>query len=120
MMNDRSSFGSIVDTGNSTLQTTCTNTGNANLTVSSVAMAGGSSSYFTVAAGGTCVSASPIGANGTCVINVQFAPTTTGYVTGTVNISTNVTGSPQTVPVNGTGVAVGTTGLSVAQPQSPI
>jgi hypothetical protein len=40
-----------------------------------------------------------------CVINVTFTPTTTGILYGTLTITDNASGSPQTLPLVGTGIA---------------
>jgi hypothetical protein len=40
-----------------------------------------------------------------CVINVTFTPTTTGTLNGTLTITDSASSSPQTLPLNGTGIA---------------
>jgi hypothetical protein len=47
-------------------------------------------------------------AGGSCVIGVLFAPTAIGARTGTLTITDNAAGSPHTVSLQGTGVAVPT------------
>lgn len=74
---------------------TITNTGNASLTISSITASGDFSQTNTC---GTAVSA---GAN--CTISVTFKPTTGGTRTGTLSVSDNALGSPQTVGLTGTG-----------------
>jgi hypothetical protein len=54
---------------------------------------------------------------GNCVISVTFTPTSTGTRNGTLSISDNAAGSPQTVPLTGTGGAPGL-GLGVASGNS--
>jgi hypothetical protein len=49
----------------------------------------------------TCGATLAAGAN--CVINVTLLPTIAGSVSGTVSFTDNATGSPQTVPLSGTG-----------------
>jgi hypothetical protein len=50
-----------------------------------------------------CGTALAAGAN--CTINVSFAPTTSGTLTGTLSIADNATDSPQTVSLSGTASA---------------
>jgi len=50
----------------------------------------------------TCPSSLAVGAF--CTVNVTFTPTTTGARQGTLVLSDNGSGSPQTVPLSGTGV----------------
>ena len=81
------------------------NIGNAILNVTSVATSGDFAETNTC--GTSLVVSSP------CQISVTFTPTATGIRTGTVTISDNGTGSPQTVSLSGTG-ANGALGLTVA------
>ncbi|MGH9703643.1 MAG: choice-of-anchor D domain-containing protein, partial [Candidatus Acidiferrales bacterium] len=79
---------------------TLTNTGNAPLVIASIAA---SAQY---AQTNTCpVSPASLAAAGTCSISVTFTPTASGPQPGTITINDNVNGSPQTVPLTGTGVA---------------
>ncbi len=85
---------------------TLTNTGTAPLTISGIAV----SANF--AETNTCGTTLAAGAN--CAINVTLAPNTTGSVTGTVTITDNAAGSPQTVSLKGTAVTPSTlTGVCV-------
>jgi hypothetical protein len=90
--------------GNQTLNTssaaqvvTVTNASASAVTVSGVVVAGD----FTQA--NNCSSVASNG--GTCNISVTFTPTATGIRTGTVTITDNAQGSPQTVSLAGTGSA---------------
>jgi sugar lactone lactonase YvrE len=74
-----------------------TNTGGALLTIASITV---SSSFSETSSCGASLAA---GAN--CTINVEFVPTAPGSVTGTLSISDNAGGSPQTVSLTGTGTA---------------
>ncbi len=77
-----------------------TNDGNAALTISNVAISGTNASDF--AATDNCLgSVSPVAG---CSIHVTFTPTATGTRAGTVNVTNNLTGSPLTVPLIGTGI----------------
>ena len=51
------------------------------------------------------VSPATLAAGANCTVNVAFKPTTTGARNGTLMISYNFPGSPQTVSLSGTGVA---------------
>ncbi len=85
----------VVGTASQPLPITLTNSGKAMLTITSVAV----SPNF--AETNTCGATLAAGAN--CVINVTLLPTIAGSVSGTVSFTDNATGSPQTVPLSGTG-----------------
>jgi len=74
-----------------------TNSGVSTLTITSIVVSGdyGISS--------TC--ASSLAAGKKCSITVSFAPTAAGTRTGTVSVTDNAPGSPQTVSLTGTGIA---------------
>jgi hypothetical protein len=98
-----------VGTTSSPLAVALTNSGNANLVVTSIT----ATSPFSVAPGGTCSGAS-VAPNSGCIINVVFAPSSVGAVTGTLSVSDNSGGvnSTQTASLSGTGVAAGSPGIS--------
>jgi trimeric autotransporter adhesin len=48
---------------------------------------------------------SSLASGASCTINVTFTPSASGSLNGTVSVSDNAPGSPQSVPLNGTGVA---------------
>ena len=75
-----------------------TNTGLGILTISSIA----ATSQFSQT--NTC--AATLSPKAKCTISVAFAPTTIGPLTGSVSVSDNAPGNPQTVPLNGTGTYV--------------
>jgi hypothetical protein len=52
---------------------------------------------------GNCIGVLPV--SGNCYVNVSFRPTTAGVRTGTLLITDDVSGSPQAIPLSGTGVA---------------
>ena len=76
------------------------NTGNAPLTISGVqaSSGNGASSFGDI---NQCVAAIPVGMS--CTISVFFDPVTTGTITGTLTITDNATGSPQSLPLLATG-----------------
>jgi hypothetical protein len=76
-------------------------TGAATLNISSIAASGD----FTVSST-TC--GSSLAVNKSCSIKVTFTPTQLGTRTGAVTINDNAPGSPQTVPLSGTGTAQAT------------
>jgi hypothetical protein len=83
----------VVGSSSAAQPVTLSNTGNQILTL-----------VLTVSANFTetdnCGMALAAGAN--CTINVSFAPTTSGTLTGTLSIADNAAGSPQTVSLSGT------------------
>ena len=76
---------------------TLTNTGSSNLTITSVAATGDFGETNTCS--GTVVP------NGTCTISVTFTPTASATRSGSISVTDNAPGSPQTVPLTGTGTA---------------
>jgi Abnormal spindle-like microcephaly-assoc'd, ASPM-SPD-2-Hydin len=77
---------------------TLTNTGQVAVAVTSIAATGDFSET------NTCGSSVAVGAN--CTISVVFTPTDSGARSGTVTITDNAGGSPQTVALTGTGTSV--------------
>ena len=83
----------------STAQTvTLTNSGSVAVSVTSIAASGDFSET------NTCGSSVAVGAS--CTIAVVFTPTTAGARSGTLTITDNATGAPQTVALTGTGTSV--------------
>ena len=87
----------LVNTTSAAQSVTLTNSGNSTLNISSIAA---SAQYSQT---NTCGGSVGIGAN--CTINVTFTPTAAGSQPGTITITDNATGSPQTVTLSGTGIA---------------
>ena len=89
--------GQLVTTSSTTNPTvTIKNVGNVTLNIASIAISGDFSQKNTCAA--------TLTAGSSCVITVTFTPTTTGTRTGAITITDDATGgSPQTVPLTGTG-----------------
>ena len=75
---------------------TLTNTGNAPLAITGIQASPGS---FTET--NTCSASLAAGAN--CMILITFTPAGLGTFTGSLTVMDNATGSPQTVPLSGTG-----------------
>ena len=82
---------------------TLKNTGSAALAISSggITFSGTSSTSFSAST--TCTST--LAAGSSCTISVTFSPKATGTLTATLNVADNATGSPQKVPLTGTGAA---------------
>jgi hypothetical protein len=96
------SFGSVViDTTSSAQTVTLTNVGTSSLSITGIAITGTNAGDFAQTHNcGTSLTGLK-----SCSINVTFRPTASGTRTGALSISDNGGGSPQTVPLNGTGVA---------------
>lgn len=80
---------------------TLTNSGTAVLTINSLAVTGANRGDF--AQSNNCGGSVAVGAS--CSINVTFTPTATGMRTASISVGDSATGSPQTVPLTGTGIA---------------
>jgi hypothetical protein len=85
---------------------TLTNTGNESLSITKIATTG------PFAETNTC--ATTLAANASCTISVDFAPTVSGAASGTLTITDNATGSPQTLTLSGTGSTGGFASLTPA------
>ncbi len=86
---------------------TLSNTSGAAVSITSIAATGD------FAEANTC--GTSVAANGSCTINVTFKPTTSGARSGTLSITDNATGSPQTVALAGTGEDFSLTDTTSAQ-----
>jgi hypothetical protein len=92
------SFGSIDTGGTSTLGVTLTNSGNSSVTISGVSTSGEGFSASNVPSG------TILAPGQTAALNVTFAPTSTGSLTGGVTVASNATNSPATISMTGIGV----------------
>ena len=89
-------FASVpVGTTSAAQTVTLTNTGNATLNITSITP---SASY-----GETNTCGSSVLAGGNCAISVTFTPSGSGTITGTLSVTDNAPGSPQTVSLTGIG-----------------
>jgi Abnormal spindle-like microcephaly-assoc'd, ASPM-SPD-2-Hydin len=88
----------LVSTTSTAQSVTLSNTGNATLNITSIVPSGDYADTTTCAA--------TLAAGSNCTINVTFTPTATGTRTGAITITDNAAGSPQSVNLTGTGVAV--------------
>jgi len=99
-------FGNVSILGGSNIKTTTlTNTGTTTLTISSIAITG--SSYFTQT--NNCPTS--VGAGKSCTITVTFSPKKVGSFSASVAVSDSDGGSPQQVPLSGTGFKPKTTSM---------
>ncbi|MGC1107912.1 MAG: choice-of-anchor D domain-containing protein [Candidatus Acidiferrales bacterium] len=104
------SFGNVNVGTTSTLPSiTLTNTGNQTLTISSVNIdpTVGTPGDFALSGSNTCKAVGALQPNANCTITVSFTPALKGGAIGQVDIADNASGSPQTVPLSGTGTAAG-------------
>ena len=97
-------FGSqAVGTTSAPNNVTVTNTGTSAATVASVTSSNPAEFPVTT----TCAT---VAAGGTCTLAVSFKPAAAGVRSGTVTVTSDGAGSPQTIGVSGTGTAAGGTG----------
>ncbi|MGA8408255.1 MAG: choice-of-anchor D domain-containing protein [Candidatus Acidiferrales bacterium] len=97
------SFGSVA-VGNATTQSlSVTNTGTATVTISQATLTGAG---FSVT-GGNPSGSIPVGQSST--IQIQFAPTAGGAVTGSLTVISDASNSPLTISLTGTGTQAGLT-----------
>jgi HYDIN/CFA65/VesB-like, Ig-like domain len=96
------SFGNQNVTTSSALQTVVlTNTGTGTLNVTGVAVTGTNATDFTQS---NACAGSSLAAGKSCNIVVTFTPQTSGTLTASLAVTDNAAGSPQAVPLSGTGV----------------
>jgi hypothetical protein len=94
------SFGNqTVGIGSSPQVVALTNSGNLPLTITSIQITGADSSDF----GQTNNCPSSLPPYSTCKVSVTFTPITTGNRSAAVSVADNAPGSPQSVPLSGTG-----------------
>jgi hypothetical protein len=94
------SFGSQ-NVGTTSSATSVTNTGGAAVTVSNVTSS--NAAEFSIVSNGC----STVSAGANCAISVTFKPTSSGARSATITVTSNGTGSPQTISASGAGVTGG-------------
>jgi sugar lactone lactonase YvrE len=82
------------------LPVTLSNPGTAALTITSILNSGAGAGF-----GETSNCGGSLAAGASCTLTISFTPTSTGPLTGSIAVSDNATGTPQTVTLNGTGAA---------------
>ncbi|HTS11879.1 MAG TPA: choice-of-anchor D domain-containing protein [Candidatus Limnocylindrales bacterium] len=100
-------FGTVSDgaTG-STQVVTLTNTGSAALNLTSIRITGTNVADFGILTTGSSpcpASSGSLAINASCTVGVQFAPQSSGAKSAALSFTDNATGSPQSVPLAGTG-----------------
>src|SRR5438034_7667626 len=93
------SFGNVSVGNSSLLAVTLSNNGNSNVTISGVNTAGAGYGASGVSANTTLAPCQ------TATLNVVFAPTAAGSVSGSVSVASNAGNSPATISLSGSGVA---------------
>jgi hypothetical protein len=78
-----------------------TNTGTATLTITSITITGTNSGDYSET--NTC--GTSVAAGASCTISTIFTPAASGTRTANISVADNASGSPQLVPVTGTGIA---------------
>ncbi len=107
-------FGDVAVGSSSSPQTvTITNTGSQTLNISGISTTGDFSQTNTCGA-----LLNSLGAGQSCSVSVTFTPTASGGRGGALSISDNAVGSPQTIPLTGTGDAVFS--LNSSSPNVPV
>jgi uncharacterized repeat protein (TIGR03803 family) len=91
-------FGKVQSGGHKTLATTLTNTGYAILHITDITISGGNGAFSQT---NNCPSG--LGAGGSCTIAVTFHPSEPYPYNGDLSVSDDAPGSPQQVPLGGTG-----------------
>lgn len=107
--------GQIVNTASTATPVTLTNTGNAVLSSIAITIAGTNAGDFTE----TNNCGTTLNASASCSINVTFKPTAGGGRSATLSIADSVAGSPQTVPLSGTGSDFSVSAAQSTQSVSP-
>ena len=98
-------FGSrAVGTSGAAQTVTLTNSGNAALTITAIGLGGTNAADFGQT--NTCpISPSTLAAGANCTLSVSFSPSASGSRTASISVTDNAGGSPQAVPLTGTGTA---------------
>jgi hypothetical protein len=102
------SFGSVNVGSNSDLGAALTNTGNSSVTISAVNV---TSAAFTVSG---ISSGETLTAGQSVPVTVQFAPTASGAVTGSISLVSSATNSPASLSLSGTGASQSTHSVGLA------
>ena len=85
---------------------TLRNLGSAALTLSQLTFTGSDAASFAVApTGTTCPIGSTVAIGANCLVQIVFAPQTSGAKSATVNFVDNASGSPQSISLSGTAIA---------------
>ena len=94
-------FTTVVGATSPTQVFSIVNTGNQLLAINSISITGANASSFSQT--NTCLATLAPSAN--CSVSINFTPATVGALTASLQVTDNAPGSPQTLVLNGTGVA---------------
>jgi hypothetical protein len=106
-------FGNVTVGQSASQSVTLTNSGTVSVTLSAATPSGSPFSMSGLSIPATLAAAQSIS------FSVKFAPTAAGVANGGINITDSAPGSPQTVVLAGTGIAVGTPAISVTPASTP-
>ena len=109
-------FSATVGTSSPTQVFSIVNSGGQNLSINSISISGANASSFSET--NTC--GSVLAPNANCSVSINFLPASAGAFSATLQVADNAPGSPQTLALNGTGVAaVPDVSLTPALPSFP-
>ena len=109
------SFGNqALDETSAAMTVSLSNTGNALLNIRSVAIDGSSFAISANTCGGPT-----LGIGESCAVSVTFTPMVLGKLTGRLTFTDNVSNSPQTVALRGTGIASANTETTLTSSLNP-
>src|SRR4029079_15549958 len=102
--------GQIVGTPSATRGVSLTNSGNAPLSISAIALTGANAADFSQQT--TCpLSPATLGAGASCQLTVRFTPASACARSASISVTDDAAGSPQSVPLTGTGTARSATAM---------
>ena len=107
--------GQTINTASNPQTVTLTNTGTSALTITGITVIGTNPTVFSES--NTC--GTSLAANANCAISVIFKPATGGNLAATLSVADNAPGSPQTVPLAGTGADFAITATTTTQTVAP-
>lgn len=94
-----------VATSSATQGFTLTNTGSAALNLNSITIIGANAVDFTLDTSSTCLAGAQLMPGDNCALGVIFSPLDLGTRAAQINVDDDAPGSPQTIPLTGTGTA---------------
>ena len=94
--------GQVIDTQSPPLPALFTNTGTGTITISTIATSGTNTDDF--ANNGTCANGTALASGATCTFQMVFTPSAAGARSATLTVTSNASGSPQSLGLSGTGV----------------
>lgn len=94
-------FSSVVGVTSPTQVLSIVNTGDQLLALNSISITGANASSFSQTS--TCLAT--LAPNASCSVSINFTPATVGALTANLQVADNAPGSPQTLVLNGTGIA---------------